>query len=108
MLGIGLPVLVTHVDGERVSVTERVRDTETVFVKGLVLGIGLSVLVTQLVGERVNVTERVRDTETVFVKGFVLGIGLPETVIEVESVGSWEAATVINGVTDRVIVRDRV
>jgi hypothetical protein len=61
-----------------------------------------------VVGEGVRVTERVRDTETVFVKGLVLGIGLRVTLIEVESVGSLEAATVINGVPERVIVTDRV
>ena len=77
-------------------------------VKGRLVATGLRVIVTQVVGEGVRVTERVRDTETVFVKGLVLGIGLRVTLIEVESVGSLEAATVINGVPERVIVTDRV
>ena len=41
VLGIGLGVGVTYVDGERVNVTERVREPVTLRVKGFVLGIGL-------------------------------------------------------------------
>ena len=48
MVAIGVSDRVTHVDGERVTVTERVRETDTVRVKGLVLGMALRVTVIEV------------------------------------------------------------
>ena len=48
VVAIGVSVRVTHVEGERVTVTERVRVTDTVRVKGLVLGIGVRVTVIEV------------------------------------------------------------
>ena len=64
VVGIGerVPVLLPLL--ERVTLTERVRDTETDLVKGRVVGIGDRVAVLLPLLERVTLTERVRDTET--------------------------------------------
>jgi len=57
-------------------------------VKGFVLGMAVMEVVMQGEGLSVAVTERVREPVTLLVKGLVLGIGVPETVIEVDMVGS--------------------
>jgi len=115
VLGIELRDMVTEVDfearslglvvgseeGLRVSVilVDRVRVTDTVLEKGLVLGIELRDMVTEVdfeAGFVLGIELRERVIDPVLEAGFVLGIGVRDTVID--------TVRVIDILVDRVIV----
>jgi len=72
--------------GDILPVTERVRDPETVCVKGRVVGIAVTDDVTHAEGLSVRDTESVREPVTLRVKGCVVGTPLTERVMLTEIV----------------------
>jgi hypothetical protein len=83
---IGLGDIVTQVVDERVRVTERVRETVTLRVRGCVVGMAVIEVVMQGEGLSVRVTERVRETVRLRVKGCVVGTPLTDRVMLTEIV----------------------
>jgi hypothetical protein len=110
---------VIHGEGDRVIVTERVKDTDTERVNGCVVGmpetepvpviervkgrlVGIPVVESVLVGDILYVRETVIER----VKGCVVGIPVIDIVIDVVAVGKNDAGTVSIGEREIVTVTE--